>query len=179
MNSPACPWPMPSPNGSMYTLRCTKKLLDRIGLPVESLLPSPTTILGDWCATVLFWRPQVALLVNERTLLPVLMPLAPAATLVSRIPEQVASILERHRVDQSVIARELSAMSEVSVAKTANRSVVGTMNEFAFLAEAYRYRSETTDLSALSMRLAKTPCGAIRHKSPADLIIEIVTTGPA
>lgn len=32
-------------------------------------------------ATALFWKPQVALLVNEPTLLPVLMPLAPAATL--------------------------------------------------------------------------------------------------
>ena len=165
---------MPSPNGSMYTLRCTKKLLDRIGLPVESLLPSPTTILGDWYATVLFWRPQVALLVNERTLLPVLMPYAPAATLISRIPDEVASILDRHRLDQSVIARELSAMSEVSVAKTANRSIVGTMNEFAFLADVYRVHMESGDLRALSMRLADTPCSAIKHSSPARLIAEIL-----
>lgn len=163
----------------MYTLRCTKKLLDRIGRPVESAMPSSTTVLGDWYATALFWKPQVALLVNERTMLPVLIPLAPASSLISRIPGELASILDRHRVEQSFIAREVNAMSEVSVAKTANRSVVGTMNEFAFLAEAYRYRSETKDLSALSMRLAETPCGAIRHKSPARMIIEIVTTGLA
>jgi len=35
-------------------------------------------------------------------------------------------------------------MSEVSVAKTANRSVVGTMNEFALLAEGYREHSAAT-----------------------------------
>lgn len=158
----------------MYTLRCTKKLLDRVGLPIESSPPAPTTVLGDWYATALFWRPQVALLLNERTLLPVLMPLAPAATLVSRIPDEVAPILDRHRVNQSIIDRELSAMSEVSVAKTANRSILGTMNEFAFLAEVYRVRMESGDLRGLSMRLAETPCSAIKHSSPARLIAEIL-----
>lgn len=158
----------------MYTLRCTKKLLVRVGLPIESSPPAPTTVLGDWYATALFWRPQVALLLNERTLLPVLMPLAPAATLVSRIPDEVAPILDRHRVNQSIIDRELSAMSEVSVAKTANRSILGTMNEFAFLAEVYRVRMESGDLRGLSMRLAETLCSAIKHSSPARLIAEIV-----
>ena len=60
--------------------------------------------------------------------------------------------------------------SEVSVAKTADRSVIGTMNEFAFLAEVYRERVETTDLLALSVRLADTPCSAIGQDSPARLI---------
>jgi hypothetical protein len=34
-------------------------------------------MLGQWYATAVFWKPQVALFVNESTLLPVLMPLAP------------------------------------------------------------------------------------------------------
>jgi len=63
-------------------------------------------------------------------------------------------------------------MSEVSVAKTANRSVVGTMNEFALLAESYREHMETSDLVVLSMRLAETPCSAIKYNSPAQLLKE-------
>jgi len=63
-------------------------------------------------------------------------------------------------------------MSEVSVAKTANRSVVGTMNEFALLAEGYREHMETSDLVVLSMRLAETPCSAIKYNSPAQLLKE-------
>ncbi len=55
-----------------------------------------TTLLGDWFATALFWKPQVALLVNERTLLPVFMPLAPAATLLDRMPDAIASVLRLH-----------------------------------------------------------------------------------
>jgi hypothetical protein len=158
----------------LYTLRCTKKLLDRIRLPVESAVPSSTTVLGNWYATALFWIPQVALLVNEQTLLPILMPLAPASTLLTRVPSQLALILEWHRAHRSFIAREVAAMREVSVAKTADRSVVGTMNEFAFLAEAYREHMDSGVLPALSMRLADTPCGAIRHNSPARLIREFI-----
>lgn len=60
-------------------IHCTQKLLDRI--KPSTIVPDDRsdTLLGNWYATVLFWRPQVALLVNEKTLLPVLMPLAPAA----------------------------------------------------------------------------------------------------
>lgn len=158
----------------MYTLHCTKKLLDRIKIaPGASSLP-PTTGLGNWYATALFWKPQVALLVNERTLLPVLMPLASSATLAARFPHELAAVLRAHGASQAFLDSEVAAMSEVHVAKTANRSVVGTMNEFAFLAEAYREHLETSDLFVLSMRLADTPCGAIKHNSPDRLLKELL-----
>lgn len=158
----------------MYTLHCTKKLLDRGKLSVTSSSEPSTTLLGNWYATALFWKPQLALLVNERTLLPVLMPLAPTSTLTARFPTELSSVLHRHGVDQAVIASEAAAMSDVSVAKTANRSVVGTMNEFSFLAESYRDHMETTDLLVLSMRLSDTPCGAIKHNSPARLVKDVL-----
>ena len=56
----------------MFTLHCTQKLLARIKRPVAPAPPLPTTTLGNWYATALLWKPQTALLVNERTLLPVL-----------------------------------------------------------------------------------------------------------
>jgi hypothetical protein len=71
-------------------LRATKKLLDRLGPPSPVDGAASTTLLGDWYAT---WRPQVALLVSEVTLLPVLMPLAPAATLLARFGPQLAVVL--------------------------------------------------------------------------------------
>jgi hypothetical protein len=55
-------------------VRATKKLLDRIGPPTLRDGEQSTTVLGQWYATALPWRPQVALLVNEPTLLPVLSP---------------------------------------------------------------------------------------------------------
>src|SRR5437868_5460291 len=60
-------------HGRVLIVRATKKLLDRAGPPSPSDEES-TTLLGQWYATALFWKPQVALFVNEPTLLPVLMP---------------------------------------------------------------------------------------------------------
>ena len=64
---------------------------------------------------------------------------------------------------------------DVAIAKTANRSVVGTMNEFSFLTEGYREYLETSDLVTLSMRLADTPCSPIRYNSPARLLQEVLS----
>ncbi len=67
----------------MYTIHATKKLLERVKQPVEAPVAKPSTLLGSWYATVLFWKPQVALLVNERTLVPVLLPLGPAGRIAN------------------------------------------------------------------------------------------------
>ena len=107
---------------------------------------------------------------SERTLLPVLMPMAPASTLIARFPRELATALISQGPGQVFTASEVAAMSEVSVAETADRSVVGTMNEFSFLAEGYRESLETSDLLALSMRLADATCSAIERSSPARLI---------
>ncbi len=141
-----------------YTIHCTKKLLDRVNLPVSETPSASTTYLGNWYATTLFWKPQVALLVNERTLLPVLMPLAPAAELAQRFPEHLASVLLDHGAPHALVEYELTAMLDFQYDKTANRSLVGMLNQFTYLAEGYRDYNQTTDLRWLSMKLSETPC---------------------
>ncbi len=73
----------------MLIVRVTNELLDRLGPPAAAEELASTTLLGDGYATVWFWRPQVALLVSEVTLLLVLMPLVPAATLLRRFGRQL------------------------------------------------------------------------------------------
>jgi hypothetical protein len=143
-------------------LHCTKKLLERIKPPTIAAGDAlGTTLLGNWYATALFWKPQVALLVNEKTLLPVLMPLAPATDLATRFPVHLADVLAAYGVPQQFIDHELAQMNEVRYAKTSNRSVVGIMNQFAYLSEGYREYLETKDLLALSLRLSETPCSPL------------------
>jgi uncharacterized protein DUF6933 len=123
-----------SQDGRVLIVRATKKLLDRIGPPNLGEREQSTTLLGQWYATAIFWKPHVALFVSEPTLLPVLMPLAPAATLLGRFPQQVAAVLAAHGTPEAVIDEEQRQMRDRRLAKTANRSVVGIMNEFTFLA---------------------------------------------
>jgi hypothetical protein len=78
----------------VFVVHATKKLLDRLRESAVAPVEAPTTVLGDWYATVLFWKPQVALFVNEATLLPVFMPFAPAATLIARFPTCFGTVLD-------------------------------------------------------------------------------------
>jgi hypothetical protein len=153
---------------AVFSLHATKKLLDRVKQPILPPVSEPTTVLGNWYGTVRFWKPQVALLVNERTLFPVLMPLAPAATLMERFPGGLRHTLEARGVVADFIESEIGAMVDGQYAKTASRSVLGIMNEFGYLADWLRDRRGSTDLVTLALRLSETPCGPLyqRHGSP-------------
>ncbi|MFC5428385.1 DUF6933 domain-containing protein [Paraburkholderia denitrificans] len=150
----------------MLYLYCTHKLLKRLNPDVLEV-GSSTTKLGNWYATALPWRPQVAMLVHEQTLLPVLMPLAPAANLAVRFPGALVDILAAHGVPRSFIDSEVREMQVVKYAKTQNRSVVGIMTEFTHLAEAYRGHDKPNELIELSLELARTPCSPL-YKGPVS-----------
>lgn len=145
------------------TLRifATKKLLDRTQPSVPVTGGATDAVLGNWYATALFWKPQLALFVHEETLLPVLMPLAPSNSLAERFPAHLAAMLNALDVDARFIAAQVAAMGEVQYAKTSNRSVLGIMNQFSYLAEGYREYLETSDLLELSLKLAHVPCSPL------------------
>jgi hypothetical protein len=145
----------------MYTLHCTKKLLDRVKRTTLASVGVHSAVLKNWYATALFWKPQLALFVHEETLLPVLMPLAPASSLAERFPAHLAEVLKALEIDAGFITAQIAAMGEVQYAKTSNRSVLGIMNQFSYLAEGYRDYLETNDLLELSLKLANTPCSPL------------------
>jgi len=146
----------------MYTVYATKKLLDRLKEPVESVIVEPTTRLGNWYAKPLFWRPQVALFVNDRTFLPVLVMLAPAATLLRRFPDALATTLEAHGVRQSFIDAEIAAMGTVVLAKTQTRQLVGVLNELALHANYILDEQASPDELEIAMELSQVPIGIMR-----------------
>ena len=156
----------------------TKKLRDRVKGPVAGEGDESSTALGDWFATALFWKPQVALLVNSATFLPVFVDLAPAATLLDRIPAAIEAALRRQGVDEAFVAAERAAMGEVRIAPTNDRSVVGVMNEFAFMGERF-HQGGFTNLEDLGLRLAGTPVGPLhkRHGFPDRELAALVGAG--
>jgi len=154
----------------MLVFHGTKKFLDRVGSPTAAPEDTSTTQLGSWYSTVLFWKPQVALFVNEETLLPMLLPFAPAASVLKRFGSGLVALLDAHGLDAPFIATELTEISQFRLAKTNNRSVLGIMNEFAYLGDVFRPSTEVLDLLELSLRLAETPCSPLykRHGTPHD-----------
>jgi hypothetical protein len=58
--------------------------------------------------------------------------------------------------------------SASGIGPTANRSVVGIMTEFSFLADVHRAQTHHLNLDDLAARLATTPCSPLyrSHTSP-------------
>ncbi len=159
----------------MYTIHATKKLLTRVKQPITPTVDAPSTLLGNWYATAMFWRPQVALFVNERTLLPLLVPLAPATTLLERFPESLRTMLEILDVNPTFIAAERWAMYEGSYAKTANRQVLGVMNRFEFELEYVRERYDE-NLLRLSLWQSDLLAGPLRggSRTPREELLTLI-----
>ena len=106
----------------------------------------------------------------EATLLPVFVPLAPACQLAERFPEELRRVLDAHGLDPRFVDREISGMGEGSFAKTASRSVVGVMNEFAFLGGVHRDQ-RGADQSAVPASREPRP-GAARVRGSCDRLAQ-------
>lgn len=148
----------------MLIVRATKKLRDKVGGVPAELDEVSTTVLGNWYANLLAWRRPHVILVNARTLVPVVTPLAPARSLAERLPDVIADALLALGVAKDVVDSEREHMREVRIGPTLNRSVVGSMNDFAFLADHRRGGAgglDSLDLGALSKDLAHVPCGPL------------------
>jgi hypothetical protein len=158
----------------VYTIHGTRKLLDRVKQPIMPAV-DPTTALGNWYATAIFWRPQVAFLVNEVTLLPVLLPLAPATSIAARFPDALESILKLLGVSAGFIASEHWAMSDASFSKTANRSVLGVMNRLELEMNYVRDRVGE-DLLELSLCMSDHLVGPLRgteFRTPQEKLMDV------
>ena len=83
-------WRVMCDNRPVFSVRCTKKLLDRMRVDPDLHPPAPTTILGDWYANLLYvGKQQFILCVSEKTLVPVIVPAVDAKHLPHRLPEAV------------------------------------------------------------------------------------------
>lgn len=114
----------------MFTLRCTRKLLNRMGAGPSSEIVEPSTVLGDWYANLLHARPQqLVIAMSERSLLSVLVPARGAGEIGHRIRDAVGELLVAIGVPAALAAQETSAMEEIRIGATASRSVLGCMND--------------------------------------------------
>ena len=73
--------------------------------------------------------------------------------------------LARIQVPTSLIDDELGKMVDMTVARTASRQILGSMNDFACLIEGNLDMG--VPLTELSAELAKAPCRPIAMQSPA------------
>ena len=155
----------------MVVLRCTQKLLARLKRPEVPADVASTTQLGDWYGNILqIGRRQHLLFISERSRLPVVIPIREAKHLEAVFPDAVCDVLAAVGVASEQIADERSRMSEIAFGPTMNRSLLGTLNDFAFMAQhGNANRDEPESPEELMRFLAQTPILPLNGASPIEL----------
>jgi hypothetical protein len=161
----------------MVALRCTKKLLARVGPPQEVSGPA-TTILGDWYAQPLaIGHQRLVLLISEHSRLPVLMAGRDLKHLAANFPDALAPVLWGLGIDAAAIQREVEATREAAIAKTNNRSLLGTLNDFSFLLKWQLQGRQEIDLVEEALRLSRTPVQPLRPTGFPDKVTRQLLEG--
>ena len=155
----------------MVVLRCTQKLLVRLKQAGDLPAVESTTRLGDWYGNILrIGRRQHLLFISERSRLPVVFPISEAKRLGKVFPDAVCERLAIVGVAAVDIAEERSHLSDLTFGRTRNRSLLGTLNDFAFMAQSVDARRTEPDSPEELMRfLSQTPILPLDGASPIEL----------
>jgi hypothetical protein len=144
----------------MVVLRATQRVLSM--LPASSaIVAASDTALGDWYVNLLVVdRQPLLLLVSSSSLLPLVTPARNVRSLPERLVGLVAARLRQIGVAHPLIEAEVAMMRPVYVSGTLDRSVVGSMVDFAKAIPVYLPTGEWDEgtLRLVEARLARTPC---------------------
>jgi hypothetical protein len=123
--------------------------------------------LGDWYANRLnLGHKRFILCTNEQSLLTVVVPAKDLRALPARLASGVEKLLQSLGVPRAPISAELAQMEVSRYGRTASRVVLGSMNDFAWLAERYIAKGGMDDLNAVSMMISESPSSPIGYESP-------------
>lgn len=146
----------------MVVLRATRKVLARIQGSERDPGPSDTA-LGDWYVNrVVLDRQPLLLLLSSASLLAIVVPARGVKSLPVDLPSLVSRRLAQLGVSPHLRQREIEAMSVVKVGPTTDRSVLGTMVDFAKVLPMLLPSDGWVDLDLreAEVRFEETPCRA-------------------
>ena len=160
----------------MITLRCTASLLTQLGGGTAPAAP-PSARLGDWDAKLVATRPQhLILCTNERTLLCVVIPFAPAKDVRTSFAVAAERLIRRIPAPREIVAEEIAALDNIQLGRAVDRSVRSSMTHFGYAVEAWLAHARPLDLEDMSLWLCDTPCFPLKTDWPW-LEAELVLTG--
>lgn len=159
----------------MLVLRCTRKLLERWG-PAVSSPPESTTVLGDWYAKPFaVGRKRYTVMISGRSRIALVMPNRGLAEVMRRFPDELGALLLQLGARPDAAEREIEASREIVPALTNNRSLVGTLNEFASMASSAMSDDPQITLGDLSLWLSRSPVGPLGLQRPADVALVLLS----
>lgn len=166
----------------MTLLHCTAKLLKELGNPPLQNLSEPNKEgLGNWYANLLrIERRKCILITNEKTLYSFLIPKVKKENLKNILDEFLFNLnmnLTAEGFCIEVINKVLQEYSEMGFAKTANRRVLGVMNDFACEYDYFIASEEGLDrvrILEANKRVNRTPSSPLKYRYPIDMVQELL-----
>jgi len=157
----------------LVILRCTKKLLTVIG-PGLVAEPAPEPDAEDWYANLLWFDRRKCLLLTHWATLFSVFEADVSASDLRATRHLVTRLIERELLCEGLPSSTFADLTseEVILAKTADRSVLGCMNDMAFLCEHTISRSgglRRTDLAAVNRSLRRNINSARGYQPPIEL----------
>lgn len=157
----------------MITLRCTQRLLEHLKIEPEETDEPATGALGDWYANLI---PTVAgdliLLVNERSLLSVAIPVQNTQSLIPLFRIRVANLLAMIHIPLGIIEREVMNLNQIRFGKTLSRATIGSMNmlTWSYQAKAEDAKAGTgISISDFELDMSEMICGQLGNQVPAEV----------
>jgi len=168
----------------MRFIRCTKKLLKEldVSLVEPDKIPLPTEGLGNWYANLLrIDRRKCLLFTNEKTLYTFLIPKILKANLKNIEEEFLINLsynLQNEGFGMDVINKVMQEYQEIGFAKTVSKSVLGSMNDFAYHYEFQIMREggiENIRILHLNKKINRIPMGALKYQYPIEALKNLLT----
>ena len=161
----------------MVTLRCTRKLLKRIGPQPRSHGLAATCALGNWFANIVYLHSQpFVIAVSERAFIAVFFPARALREGVGpAFLQAVASLLLRIGAPRGTVERELALMSPTLIAPTNSHQVVGVMNQYALDVRFIERERLSLSLPELELHFASGVTGALRLTTPQEAALSLLS----
>ena len=154
----------------MVLIRGTLKVLKKVDDRDFDVTAESSTALGDWYANLLsIRRARLVLLVSDRSLLSVLVPARDWSNVIRRFREALSELLSLLGVSKTHLAAELREMEQVRFARTASRSVLGSMIDLAYQTRWMLGARPGMTLGDVALELSRVPCGPIAMQYPRDV----------
>ncbi len=154
----------------MYTVRCTRKLLSRLGATISHDEHEPSTALGDWYASLLnVGTIRLVHFMSDRSLLSVVVPFKTIKTVVERHRVAFQGLLEALGLESSIIDAELREMQSHCIGKTQSRSALGSMRDLSLNAWWLIDSNPQATMLEIGCQLAQVPCGPLGMAYPAEV----------
>ncbi len=154
----------------MLILRPTQKLAKRLHCTIAPTAESSTTRLGDWYANLYYMGTiPFVLCISAESRLPVLVAAKDLNNFARRFQSALRALLRTIVVVDPLIDAELAAMQPMIYAKSEDRSLIGTMNDFGEMLNYHEFDPfDANQCYQLALHLAEGGAARFGMRSPIE-----------